>query len=75
MPRATTCLLNNSKIKIGEALHLRDQVKSKRKHRPHFMCIECREAVKPHRGSDYAAAHFEHFKRNIKCSLSDPFRT
>ncbi len=37
-----------------------------------YRCLKCDESVKPHRkGRNGQAAHFEHFKRNSKCSLSD----
>lgn len=35
-------------------------------------CVECKEPVRAHRGSvDGMAPHFEHLKRNPKCSRSD----
>lgn len=36
-------------------------------------CVECKQPVRPHRGSvDGMAPHFEHEARNPKCSKSDP---
>jgi hypothetical protein len=36
-----------------------------------YYCVECGKLVGPFKkGSDGRAAHFEHRKRNIKCSLS-----
>jgi hypothetical protein len=37
-----------------------------------YRCLECDESVETHRkGKNGQAAHFEHLKRNSKCSLSD----
>jgi hypothetical protein len=35
-----------------------------------FMCPQCQKPVKPH-SDGMQGPHFEHLKRNPKCSLSD----
>jgi hypothetical protein len=69
MPMSTECLARNGRrrVTVMEALSLHDQERRK------LLCIECRHPVKPHSAARNIAqaAHFEHFKRNPKCSLSD----
>lgn len=74
MPKATICKLKNQKIGVEKALRLRDQAKRECNLRPDFKCINCNYDVKPHSGSLYGAAHFEHLHRNANCPLSDPER-
>ena len=71
MARSTTCKVGNGRsVSIAEALELR------RKHgRFVGQCEECGQHVKAHKASEYGEAHFEHFDRNEKCSLSDPHRS
>jgi competence CoiA-like predicted nuclease len=38
-----------------------------------FRCPECKRPVKPAVG-EKVPPHFEHLKRNVKCSLSDRWR-
>jgi hypothetical protein len=69
MPRADTCHL---KVSVEDALTLRNlEVKKKLLE---FRCVECGKPVRPFSASADSAAHFEHFKRNPNCSLSDPAR-
>jgi len=77
MPLSIVCKTQNGdQLKVGEALKIREQCKSKRQPRPTWFCIECGQTVKPHRESrkKSQAAHFEHYVRNPKCDLSDPHR-
>jgi hypothetical protein len=37
-----------------------------------FRCPECRKLLNPHLEGKGQPAHFEHLKRNPKCSLSAP---
>lgn len=75
MPRAVSCLFNQAEIGVEEALRLRNRVGREKISRVDFRCIECGEAVKAMKASDYGAAHFEHFERNPECGLSDPQRS
>lgn len=63
MPKMTACLLNGRVIEVEAALDLRNATDK----RPDFRCIGCGQAVRVHKSSDYAAAHFEHLKRNPDC--------
>ncbi len=74
MPRAVSCFLNKSEIKVEEALRLRDHAARAKHSRFDFRCIECGQPVKAFKASNYPAAHFEHFERNPACRLSDPPR-
>lgn len=69
MPLATTCRLNGEVIDVHEALRRKSRVT--RSGRVDFRCVECDQAVRPHRDGGHGAAHFEHLRRNRKCSLSD----
>lgn len=68
--RAVTCNFEEREISVEDAIALRS---SNRKNIG-FYCIECGKLVRPHKGSSYGAAHFEHLRRNPKCRLSDPER-
>ena len=70
MPTATKCIMNGNTIDICEALILRDQADKKSVNREDYFCIECDQPIFAHRASDSTAAHFEHRKRNLDCSLS-----
>ena len=75
MPRATECDFNGRRIEVEEALRIRIAARRDRnKKRSDFRCVKCGMPVRAHRGSEYGGAHFEHFERNPKCSLSDPAR-
>jgi hypothetical protein len=67
MPKIEECL-----ISVDLALALKALVEATGVAMPDgklgLMCPECKRAVKPHAG---ASAHFEHLRRNSKCSLSD----
>lgn len=62
MPKAVTCTLNGQTIGVDEALARK--VKTGR-------CVECDKPVSAFRKSAVGDAHFEHRRRNPKCSLSD----
>lgn len=67
MPKATECL-----ISADTAIHLRAMLRKDGKRLGKvFRCKKCNRAVKPMVQSSVGAAHFEHFQRNIECSLSD----
>jgi hypothetical protein len=69
MPMSTDCLAANGRkqFTVVEALALHAN------ERRGLICLECRRRVIPHSLSSDGtqAAHFEHFRRNPKCSLSD----
>ena len=65
MPKMTG-IWNGRLIKIEEALRLRDGAQGRTAEL--FTCTECGQAVRAHKGSSYAAAHFEHRERNEGCS-------
>jgi len=66
MVKATTCRLNGRNIDIADALALRQ-----RGERITFRCRECGEKVRAHKkDATGQAAHFEHFTKNSRCSLS-----
>ena len=69
MPKATTCVIG-----IDVANALRDFVDQLHLKVPNgdlgLRCIKCGKPVKPH-ASKGKSAHFEHLRRNKKCSLSD----
>lgn len=69
MPKATTCRLLRREMSVEEAVELRDEAKRLRQQTPHFRCIDCDQAVRPHRSGGHAAAHFEHLERNDNCAL------
>lgn len=71
MAKATTCTLGRREIGIDEALELRDQNLKDGGPRPDFRCVECDESVRAHKEGGGAEAHFEHFRRNPNCRLSD----
>jgi hypothetical protein len=72
MPRATKCLFGEKEIGIEEALGLRGHsIKRRKSNQSAFRCVHCGEPVRAHKQSDHALAHFEHFKRNGSCPLSD----
>ena len=58
-------------IGIERALKLREE--TARNEKPEFTCVECHEPVRAHKaGISGAAAHFEHLKGNVECSLRMP---
>jgi|ERR1044071_5924816 hypothetical protein len=66
MPKATTAVHHGQLLSIQEALDLRQQ-----KHQLTVYCRECGEQVRAHKtGTTGQAAHFEHLRRNLGCSLS-----
>ena len=69
MPKSQESLLGSKKIMVDEALRLRDDSNGQR---IDFRCIECGEAVRPHKESSHGASHFEHLRGNPKCKLSEP---
>lgn len=73
MATATNCLYENRLIGVYEAKKLIETVKPS-PIKSAFTCLECGEAVKPHAEGNSTAAHFEHYKRNPKCSLSHKLR-
>jgi hypothetical protein len=75
MPRAAECDYNGRRIEVEEALRIRKATEKDRdRDKPVFRCVECGKRVRAHKGSEYGEAHFEHFERNPKCSLSDRAR-
>ena len=74
MPLATTCLLNGKEIDVEFALDLRENARRRELPDPNFKCKYCHKPVRPHHAGGHAAAHFEHFRRNPACPLSDPER-
>jgi len=71
MPRSVQCLANGIRVLIDDALRLRDNARKTGQPVPDWRCVECRRPVRPYKASPYGAAHFEHWKRNPNCSLSD----
>lgn len=73
MPRATECVMD---IHLATALkQFLDGLPVKiTKGDIGLRCKECGKPVTPHQ-SKGESAHFEHLKRNPKCSLSDPARS
>lgn len=67
MPKMTSGIPNGRLIKVDEALRLRDGAEGRTADLK-FTCTECGQAVRAHKGSSYAAAHFEHRERNESCS-------
>ena len=65
MPASIKCKYGNKIISIEEALEIRKNNKSEV-----FNCIECGLKVKPHSEGGHTSSHFEHIRRNAKCSLS-----
>lgn len=72
--RATTCSLGEREVGIEEALQLRDQAQEDGTLPLDFRCRECGKRVRPHRAGSGSSAHFEHYRRNPQCTLSDPLR-
>ncbi len=70
MPKMTRCDLEGKPMEVEVALALRDDYRRGRADKPEFRCTECGQAVRVHKGSSYAAAHFEHLERNERCSQS-----
>ena len=67
-------MLNGRNVNVNEAIHMRNEGQKKHRIYPAFSCCECENPVIPHKEGVGQAAHFEHRKRNLKCSLSDPPR-
>lgn len=74
MAKANSCILEDRKIGIVEALELRDIARQHHLDVPDFRCGQCGQMVRPHKDSSYGVAHFEHLSRNPHCKLSDPAR-
>ena len=70
MPVSTKCIHKGTRIDVGRALQLRAKAGKGRLPATTFLCVECGNPVKPHRGSGHGQAHFEHYRRNASCSLS-----
>lgn len=70
MPKMTRCNLGDKPITVEAALDLRNDFHRGRAEKPEFRCTKCGQAVRVHKGSPYAAAHFEHLERNERCSQS-----
>lgn len=68
MPAALTCLYNDVAINVEDAVSLKDA--NANLANDAFSCVECGQAVRPHRTGGNAGAHFEHLERNPYCSLS-----
>jgi hypothetical protein len=67
MAKATECI-----IAAGAALQLRTLIqKSGKRLGRVFRCKQCGKPVKVMVDSSVGVAHFEHFERNVDCSLSD----
>lgn len=70
MPKMETCLID-----IRHANALRMFIDAMGLKVPNgdlgLRCKECNRPVKPHVAGNGHAAHFEHLKRNKRCSLSD----
>jgi competence CoiA-like predicted nuclease len=67
MPKMVECV-----ITVETAIRLRDTIKSagEKLGRP-FICPVCKHSVKPLVQGGAMGSHFEHFKRNVGCPLSD----
>ena len=74
MPRADTCLLNDTLIDVADALRLRDDARLLCAMRPDFRCSNCNRPVNPSKDGSHGAAHFQHLRRNADCKLSEPSR-
>lgn len=67
MPKSITCHLNQKTITIEDAIDLRFAANQKGQPHPDFRCRDCGKPVRPHRGSEYGAGHFEHREKNTNC--------
>lgn len=65
MATSTNCKFEGNLISVEGALNIKKNNKTAK-----FNCIECDHRVKPHSGGGHTNAHFEHIRRNSKCSLS-----
>jgi hypothetical protein len=67
MPKMVECL-----ITVETAIHLREILKTSgvKLDKP-FLCPNCKRPVKPTVEGGAMGSHFEHYKRNLDCSLSD----
>jgi hypothetical protein len=67
MPLSTVCMMGSEKVTVSKALGLG------RNQRRTLTCVECAKRVTPHKAAHDGSqeAHFEHFRRNKKCSRSD----
>jgi hypothetical protein len=74
MPRAAECNFEGKEILVEKALEIRDATPVGKRKSLSFKCLECGEAVRPHKAGSSGAAHFEHLSRNPHCQLSDPPR-
>lgn len=69
MARITSCIHNGTTISIRQALQLKERNRRHGLAPLKFVCIECGEHLRPHRGSRIDP-HFEHVQRNPQCSMS-----
>ena len=67
MPLSTVCMMGSEEVTVSKALGLG------KVQRRSMTCVECAKRVTPHKKAHDGsfAAHFEHFRRNPKCSRSD----
>jgi hypothetical protein len=67
MPLSTVCMMGGAEVTVNKALGF--SAASRRS----LTCIECGKRVVPHKKAHDGSqgAHFEHFRRNKKCSRSD----
>ncbi|MCG8567658.1 MAG: hypothetical protein MI747_21520 [Desulfobacterales bacterium] len=71
MVKARVCNFQGKKINIEKAIKTRESTKLSERKLLFFSCTECGERVRAHKAGPSMAAHFEHFKGNANCSLSD----
>jgi hypothetical protein len=67
MPLSTVCMMGSEQVTVNRALGMG------RSQRRSLTCAECSKRVTPHQRAHDGSqgAHFEHFRRNKKCSRSD----
>jgi predicted HNH restriction endonuclease len=70
MRAAVECRFEGRTVTVEEALNIRDSAARSKRKALEFLCIECGEALRPHRTGENSAAHFEHLRRNNSCSFS-----
>jgi hypothetical protein len=75
MPKSITCLLHDQIVTIEDALDIRgSKEKIERQKLLNMLCVECKQPVRPHKAGAHGAAHFEHYRRNPACKLSDKLK-
>ena len=70
MRAAIECHHEGRTVGINEALDIRNEARPTDRKMLEFVCLECEEALRPHRASSNSAAHFEHLHSNESCSFS-----